>query len=63
MVHALIVMQVLTVGEEQKSVELLATVKALLEEFQGVMPEELPDGLPPTRDIQHHIDLIYLITK
>ena len=57
-VHALIVKQVLTVWEEQKSLEHPAAVKALLEEFQRVMPEELPDGLPPIRDIQHHIDLI-----
>ena len=29
-----------------------------MEEFQGVMPEELPNGLPQMRDIQHYIDLI-----
>ncbi|XP_074278621.1 uncharacterized protein LOC141602215 [Silene latifolia] len=33
-------------------------VQELLEEFRDVFPDELPDGLPPLRGIEHQIDLI-----
>ena len=35
-----------------------AEVKSVLDEFQDVFPEDLPDHLPPMRDIQHAIDFV-----
>ena len=44
-------------GEELENIVPHDVVK-ILEEFTDTIPNELPDGLPPKRDIQHHIDLI-----
>ncbi|XP_068645184.1 uncharacterized protein [Aristolochia californica] len=38
--------------------DLPVEVHQLLAEFSDLMPEELPPGLPPMRDIQHQIDLV-----
>ncbi|XP_052291811.1 uncharacterized protein LOC127900665 [Citrus sinensis] len=38
--------------------KILEAVTPILAEFQDLFPNELPQGLPPLRDIQHQIDLI-----
>ena len=51
------VMAVVVVEENEEHNEPPPILKPILEEFRDVVPEEIPHGLPPMRDIQHHIDL------
>lgn len=44
--------------ESNKETPIPDEFKPLLEEFPDVVPEEIPSGLPPMRDIQHAIDFI-----
>ena len=41
------------------SIEVPKKMKPMLEEFKRVVHDELPEGLSPMSDIQHHIDLIF----
>ncbi|XP_076910828.1 uncharacterized protein LOC143568597 [Bidens hawaiensis] len=43
--------------EMSKDPEIPEAMAPLFDKFVDVFPDELPDGLPPLRDILHHIDL------
>ncbi|KAK9109663.1 hypothetical protein Sjap_017723 [Stephania japonica] len=57
-VHALVLRQILVGNEKESVYEIPGGVQPLSRNFFEIVPDELPDGLPPMRDIQHHIDLI-----
>ncbi|XP_048493214.1 uncharacterized protein LOC125493747 [Beta vulgaris subsp. vulgaris] len=52
--YALIVRHVATSVKTTRNEKL----EALMKEFEDVFPEELPQGLPPLRGIEHVIDLV-----
>jgi hypothetical protein len=52
------VVYVLVSKDNCKGEEVPVEAKGLMEEFADVFPAELPDELPPLRDIQHQIDLV-----
>ncbi|KAL8116365.1 hypothetical protein AgCh_022751 [Apium graveolens] len=44
-------------GETPGSAKYPSKVQPILDEFASLVPDGLPESLPPMRDIQHHIDL------
>ena len=49
---------ILTLGNSSQQEQPLIEVQLLLQEYGDVFPKELPDKLPPMRDVQHAIDLV-----
>ncbi|XP_038976596.1 uncharacterized protein LOC113461736 [Phoenix dactylifera] len=57
-VHVVVVKALVVNSEKEEGKEVPREVQQLLEEFKEFVAEDLPNQLPPMRDIQHHIDLI-----
>ena len=38
--------------------ELPSSISSLLQDFDDIFPEEIPNGLPPIRGIEHQIDFV-----
>ncbi|GJR25792.1 transposon ty3-G gag-pol polyprotein [Tanacetum coccineum] len=56
--HAEAIFSVVVKGDNKIMENVPPKLHDLLFEFKNIMPEELPDGLPSLRDIQHQIDFV-----
>ncbi|XP_071699040.1 uncharacterized protein [Rutidosis leptorrhynchoides] len=54
----LVIKEVMMTNLDIKGPAIPDVVQRLLEQFSGLVPIELPNELPPMRDIQHAIDLV-----
>uniref|UniRef100_A0A6N2KHU6 RNA-directed DNA polymerase n=1 Tax=Salix viminalis TaxID=40686 RepID=A0A6N2KHU6_SALVM len=57
-VHVVVVRALVVTEKGAREEEVPKRVQSLLGEFSALVSEELPDDLPPLRDIQHQIDLV-----
>ncbi|GJT29898.1 RNA-directed DNA polymerase [Tanacetum coccineum] len=56
--HAQAIFAIVVKGDNRIMENVPPKLHDLLSEFKNIMPEQLPDGLPPLRDIQHQIDFV-----
>ncbi|XP_028104696.1 uncharacterized protein LOC114303746 [Camellia sinensis] len=56
--YAMVMKTMVPMAKENTVTPIPQKIKPLLEEFQELTADELPDELPPMRDIQHQIDFI-----
>ncbi|XP_028083283.1 uncharacterized protein LOC114284540 [Camellia sinensis] len=56
--YAMVVKTMVPMAKENTVTPIPQKIQPLLEEFQELTADELPDELPPMRDIQHQIDFI-----
>ena len=57
-VHVVVVRALVIESKEEQRVVVPEKVQTLLTDFSELGSEDLPDDLPPLRDIQHQIDLV-----
>ena len=57
-VHVVVVQALVIESKEEQRVVVPEKVHTLLTEFSDLVSEDLPDDLPPLRDIQHQIELV-----
>ncbi|KAK0599817.1 hypothetical protein LWI29_008918 [Acer saccharum] len=57
-VHVVVVRALVIEDKEEQKIVVSEKVQSLLAEFSELVSEDLPDALPPMREIQHHIDLV-----